>query len=316
MSEQKSGVQEKRVVNFHSVLPAVITPFTPDGEVDEETLVSYFRWLASVPGIGGLVVNGHAGEGNALTEEERMRVIELTKQALPGTPIIAGVGGDGSRVVAREARLAAEAGSDALLVFPGQSWLRFGYQDGAPQERYEAVAAASGLPLILFQFPNATKAAYSLETILSLCALDSVVAIKEGGRDMIKWDTQVPIIRERFPDIALLTCQDEFLLHTMWESDGALVGFAALVPELMVELLAAAKSHDYDAAKAVYDKLGPLTSAVYHRPSHIESTAAMKIGLVQRGLIPDATIRPPLMPLGGGVHDEMAHALKFAQVIE
>ena len=303
-------------MNLHSVLPAIITPFTPDGDLDEPTLVSYCRWLASIPGIGGLVVNGHAGEGNALTEDERMRVISLVRQEIPGAPIIAGVGGDGSRVVAREAKLAAEAGAEALLVFPGQSWLRFGYQDGAPQERYEAVAAASGLPLILFQFPNATKAAYSLDTILSLCELDSVVAIKEGGRDMIKWDTQVPVIRDRFPDIAILTCQDEFLLHTMWESDGALVGFAALVPELMVELLAAAKSHDYAAAKAVYDRLAPVTSAVYHRPSHIESTVAMKIGLVQRGLIPNATVRPPLMPLGAGVEEEMSSALKFAGVIE
>lgn len=302
-------------MNLHSVLPAIITPFTPDGELDEETLVSYCKWLASIPGIGGLVLNGHAGEGNALTQDERMRIISLTKQEIPSLLIIAGVGGEGSRVVAREAELCAESGADALLVFPCQSWLRFGYQDGAPQDRYQAVASASDLPLILFQFPNVTQAAYSLGTILSLCAMKSVVAIKEGGRDMIKWDTQVPVIREHFPDIALLTCQDEFLLHTMWESDGALVGFAALVPELMVELLAAAKSHNYVAAKAVYDRVAHLTSVVYHRPSHAEATIAMKMGLVERGLIPHATVRSPLMPLGAGTQEDIKRALQRAGVI-
>jgi 4-hydroxy-tetrahydrodipicolinate synthase len=122
------------------------------------------------------------------------------------------------------------------------------------------------------------------------------------------------VIREQFPDTAILTCQDEFLLHTMWESDGALVGYAALIPELMVELLATAKAHDYDEAKAVYDRMAPLTSAVYHRTSHIESTAAMKLGLVHRGVIANATVRPPLMPLEDAAAGEIAAALEAAGV--
>jgi len=100
-----------------------------------------------------------------------------------------------------------------------------------------------------------------------------------------------PSSAKTFPDTAILTCQDEFLLHTMWESDGALVGYAALIPELMVELLEKAKSHDYDAAKECYDRMAPITRAVYHRSSHIESTAAMKIGLVQRGIIAHDVVR-------------------------
>ncbi|MEX2376263.1 MAG: dihydrodipicolinate synthase family protein [Dehalococcoidia bacterium] len=301
-------------MDFRSIYPAIITPFTSDGDIDEEALISYCTWLSEVPGVGGLVANGHAGEGSSMTEAERLGVLRLLKRELPDVPLVAGVTGDGSRVVAREADLCAEAGADALLVFPAHSWLRFGFQDGAPRERYEAVAQASGLPLILFQFPNATKAAYELDTILSICELDQVVALKEGGRDMIKWDTQVPVIRERFPDLAILTCQDEFLLHTMWESDGALVGYAALIPELMVELLESAKAHDYGAAKSIYDRMAPLTSAVYHRASHIESTAAMKIGLVERGLIPNDTVRTPLMPLGGEVREEIRMALEAAGV--
>jgi 4-hydroxy-tetrahydrodipicolinate synthase len=300
---------------LEGVLPAIVTPFLPDGSIDSAGLESYCRWLGSIPGVTGLVVNGHAGEGTLLTAEERFKTLELVRAAVGDrVKVIASVAGDGSRVMAEEATASAKAGADALLVFPAPSWLRFGYQDGAPKERYEAVHAAAGLPIILFQFPVETRAAYDLHTLLQLCALDGVVAIKDGGRSMIRWDSDVPVIRSAFPDIAILTCQDEFLLHTMWESDGALVGYAALIPELMVELLEKAKSHDYDAAKAVYDRLAPITKAVYHRTSHIESTAAMKIGLVKRGILAHDTVRPPLMPLEDGAYVDIASALDQAGV--
>ena len=58
----------------------------------------------------------------------------------------------------------------------------------------------------------------------------------------------------------------------------------------------------------------PLTSAVYHRASHIESTAAMKLGLVSRGLIANATVRPPLMPLGPDAGAQVTQALRQAGV--
>jgi 4-hydroxy-tetrahydrodipicolinate synthase len=302
-------------LDFSGVLPATITPFSNDGELDRAGLKSYAEWMGTIPGVTGLVVNGHAGEGTSLTEDERLEVISLVKAAVGDTmSVIAGIGGEGSRVVAAESAASAEAGADALLVFPAPSWLRFGYQKGAPHERYQAVHAASGLPMILFQFPDVTKASYPLEVLLELCEIDGIVAIKDGTRDMIRWDSELPVIRQRFPGLPVLTCQDEFLLHTMWESDGALVGYGALVPELMVELLAKAKAHDYDAAKATYDRMAPLTKVVYHRASHIESTPAMKLGLVRRGLLPSATVRPPLMPLDDLAEQEITAALKVAGV--
>jgi 4-hydroxy-tetrahydrodipicolinate synthase len=101
----------------------------------------------------------------------------------------------------------------------------------------------------------------------------------------------------------------------MWESDGALVGYAALIPELMVELLEKAKAHDYDAAKEVYYRMMPITRAVYHRNSHIESTIAMKIGLVQRGILKSAQVRSPLMPIEASAPKDIREALIAAGVL-
>lgn len=302
------------VPNLRGVTPAIITPFDEAGEIDYESLVSYAAWLKTIPGVTGIVTNAHAGEGTSLNEDERTEIIRTIKAEVPDLHIVAGVGGEGTRVVARESQRAAEAGADSLLVFPPLASLRFGYQEGATQDRYRAVWSAASLPITLFNFPNVSLATYQLPLLLELCALDGVFAIKDGVRDMIRWDVETPIIRQNFPDIQMLTCQDEFLLHTMWESDGALVGYAALIPELMVELLENAKAHDYDAAKATYDRMIPITRAVYHRKSHIESTTAMKLGLVSRGIIRTATVRSPLMPLEDGAGAQIRATLEGAGV--
>lgn len=63
-----------------------------------------------------------------------------------------------------------------LKLTPSHGWLRFGYQKGAPQARYKAVYEASGLPLILFQYPDATKATYDLQTQLDILAQPGVFA--------------------------------------------------------------------------------------------------------------------------------------------
>jgi len=300
--------------NLRGVTPAIVTPFDEDGEIDYDSLVSYCAWLKTIPGVTGIVANAHAGEGSFLSEKERADVIRAIKAEVPDLHVVAGVGGEGTRVAAAEAERAAEAGADSVLLFPPLASLRFGYQPGATQDRYRAVWNAASLPIIAFNFPNVSLATYPLELLLELCALDGVFAIKDGVRDMIRWDVETPIIRQHFPDVQMLTCQDEFLLHTMWESDGALVGYAALIPELMVELLENAKAHDYNAAKATYDRMIPITRAVYHRASHIESTTAMKLGLVARGIIRTATVRSPLMPLEDGAAEHIRATLEGAGV--
>lgn len=300
--------------DLRGLTPAIVTPFDDQGEVDFDSLVSYVSWLKSIPGVVAIVLNSHAGEGSALTSDERAEIVRTVKSQFPDLHVVAGVIGDGTRLAAGEAERAAGAGADSLLIFPPPSTVRFGFQPGSVQDRYRAVWAAAHLPIVAFQFPNVTKATFNLPLLLELCALDGVFAIKDGARDMIRWDVEVPVIRENFPDIQILTCQDEFLLHTMWESDGALVGFGALIPELLIDELQKAKAHDYDAAKAVHDRILPITKAVYHRSSHIESTPAMKLGLVERGILRSATVRSPLLPLEDSAREVIRRAMVDAGV--
>jgi 4-hydroxy-tetrahydrodipicolinate synthase len=300
-------------IDLRGLLPASVTPFTQNGEVDHEALSVHGRWLAGIDGVKGIVCNGHAGEGVSLTEQERLDVVRTLVDAVDGAvPIITGVVSDGSMVAALEARRCAEAGAAAVLLYPAHSWLRFGFQKGAPAERYRIVAEESGLPLILFQYPDVTTASYDLEEQLKIAALEAVVAIKNGVRNMRRWDTEIPVLRETCPDLQILTCHDEYLLHTIFDVDGALVGYGALAPELMLQLLDAGKRRDYPAARAVHDRLLPLTKAVYHRGSHMEGSVALKLGLVQRGVIPNAFVRSPLLDLAPEADSQIAAALQFA----
>lgn len=303
-------------VDFHGVMAANVTPFTEDGSaVDHDALARLGHWLSIIPGITGIVCNGHAGEGTALSDAERAQVVATLVGAVEGrVPVIVGIVSEGTLLAAVEAQRAAEAGASATLVYPPHGWLRFGYQREAPVDRYRTIAEASGLPQVLFQYPHATLASYDLNTMLEICELGTVVAIKNGVRNMSRWDDELPVIRDSFPQIKIVTCQDEFLLHTMWEADGSLIGYASVVPELMVDLQAAATAKDYPRAKAIYDRIAPLTKVVYHRQSHMEGTIALKMGLAARGILPHAAVRPPLFPLGHEDGKIIRSSLEFAGV--
>ena len=125
------------VMDLRGLSPAPVTVFTRDGEVDYAANAQLAKWLVSIKGVKSLVILGHAGEGTFLTVEERLKLIETYAEAVDGAvPIIAGVTGEGTRVAAQEAKASKAAGATGALVYPNHGWLRFGFQKGAPQDRY------------------------------------------------------------------------------------------------------------------------------------------------------------------------------------
>ena len=300
-------------LDLRGLVPAPVTPFTRDGAVDHAAILRLGAWLGSFPEVKGLVVLGHAGEGTFLSADEQVSVIESFVKSTQGRiPVIAGITSEGTHVAALEAKRAVKAGAAAGLVYPSHGWLRFGYQKGVPQDRYRVIHQESGLPLILFQYPQATKATYDLETQLDIAAQPGVFAMKNGVRDMRRWDTEIPVIRRERPDLQILTCHDEYLLHTMFDVDGALVGYGCIAPEPLIELIAAGRARDYVKARAIHDRLLPVTRKVYHRTSHMEGTVALKHALVARGILEHATVRSPLLPLEPGADVEIANAMRAA----
>ncbi|MFP5416448.1 MAG: dihydrodipicolinate synthase family protein [Actinomycetes bacterium] len=300
-------------IDLRGLVPAPVTPFTRDGDIDVDAIHRLGSWLGSFEGVKGLVVLGHAGEGTFCTADEQVRVIEEFVASTDGrVPVIAGITGEGTKVAVEEAQRAVAAGAQAGLIYPSHGWLRFGFQDGAPQDRYKAIYQEAGLDCILFQYPDATKASYDLDTQLEIAGQEGVYWTKNGVRNMKRWDTEIPALRAAHPDLTILSCHDEYLLHTIMDVDGLLVGYGNIAPELLLDLIAAGKAQDWPAAKAVHNKMFPVTQNVYHRGSHMEGTVCLKEALVHRGILEHATVRSPLLPLAEGAHEEIAAALDKA----
>ncbi|RXZ51732.1 dihydrodipicolinate synthase family protein [Agromyces binzhouensis] len=300
-------------LDLRGLNPAPVTPFTTDGDIDFAAIQRLGSWLGSIDGVKSLVVLGHAGEGTFLTVDEQLDVIRAFVDATEGrVPVIAGITGEGNKVAALEAERAKAAGASAGLVYPSHGWLRFGYQQGAPQSRYREIYETSGLPSILFQYPDNTKATYDLDTQLEIAGQEGVFATKNGVRNMRRWYTEIPALRAAYPELQILSCHDEYLLPTMFDVDGLLVGYGNIAPEALIELIEAGKAQDYPRAHAIHERLLPVTKNVYHRGSHMEGTVALKWGLVHRGILDHATVRTPLLPLPDGADAEIAAAFASA----
>ena len=282
------------------VLPATLCPFHEDYSIDEEGLRAYVRYLASVPGITGLVCNGHTGEVMSLRARERARVTEIIANEVGNkVKVVSGVCAEGSDDAIDQALAAKDAGAHAILLMPPHHWLRFGRTSQTAIGFFEDVAQGADIDIIVHQYPAWTKACYSLGEMLEMVKIPHVVSIKMGTRDMARWGYDYRELKKAAPHVSIISCHDEYLLATLLDGcDGALVGFAGFVPELIVELVKTALSGDLQGAYAAQDKIRPLAKIVYRfgEPSS-DAHQRMKCAMTLLGRFPSMVMRRPLRPL-------------------
>lgn len=306
------------MTNFHGLIPAMAAPFRPDLSVDARTLAGFARWLAAQPGVVGMMTNGHTGEVFSLTPRERAEVTRIVAEAVEGRcPVVSSVVCEGIRDAIEQAGWAREAGAQALDIMPPHHWLRFGFRPSHVIDYFTAVGEASGLPLIVHVYPAWTKASFSSELLAELARLPFVKAFKIGTREMNKYKRDLQMIRAAAPEKALLTCHDEYLLASMVQGvDGALVGFASVIPGLINDLLNAVKAGDLAAAMAIQARIDPLKDAVYGAGEPTgEAHANMKAAMVAAGIFPSGVMRPPTVAPGAEELTRIRAAVRAAGLI-
>jgi 4-hydroxy-tetrahydrodipicolinate synthase len=286
---------------WSGVFAATLCPFHEDYRIDEEGLRIYVRTIAGVEGISGLVCNGHTGEVMGLRTAERALVTKIIADAVGDrVKVVSGICCEGSLEAIDHALAAKDAGADAILLMPPHHWLRFGRTSETAIGYFEDVAKGADMPIIVHQYPNWTKASYSLAEMLTIAKIPQVVAIKIGTRDMTRLEHEYRVLKKEVPDVPQLSCHDEYLLASLLAgSDGALVGFAGFVPELIVELVHAALSGDLGRARRAQELIYRLNKIVYRfdEPSS-DAHQRMKAAMVLQGRFPSMVMRPPLRPLG------------------
>ncbi|GAB7547716.1 dihydrodipicolinate synthase family protein [Cupriavidus sp. CuC1] len=283
-------------INFHGIIPAIAVPFNADYSINEPELRRFARWLGAQEGVTALMTNGHTGEVFSLTPRERAEVTRITADATQGIcPVISSVVCEGINDAVEQAGWAKEAGAAGLDIMPPHHWLRFGFKPEHCLDYFNAIGKASGLPLVVHIYPAWTRGSYSSELLAELAKLPYVKAFKMGEREMNKYARDIKEIRAADPTKVLMTCHDEYLLSSMVQGiDGALVGFASLIPGLINDLLKAVKAGDLHEAMRVQALINPLKDAVYGAGEPTgEAHGRMKAAMALAGILRDGTVRPP-----------------------
>jgi 4-hydroxy-tetrahydrodipicolinate synthase len=284
------------IANYRGIIPAIACTFTADGRIDEPALRRLASWLAGHKGVVAIMTNGHTGEVFSLTPLERAEVTRIVAHELKGRlPVISSIVCEGLADAADHARMAREAGAAALDVMPPHHWLRFGFHPDHALAYFNAIWQAAQLDLVCHVYPAYSKASYSSELLADLARLPYVQAFKVGQREMSKYARDLKAIRDADAGKAILTCHDEYLLASMVQGvDGALVGFASFIPQLIIDLFAAVQKGDLHEAMRIQQVINPLKEAVYGAGEPTgEAHARMKTAMKCAGVIEHDFVRAP-----------------------
>lgn len=165
-----------RLVALGGILTAMVTPFDERGELDEAAATRLMRHLLD-HGSDGLVLAGTTGESPTLTDEEKVRIWELGVEESGDALIVAGSGSNDTRHSVELTERATEAGVDAVLVVcpyynkPNRRGI---------VEHYRAVAAATDLPLILYNIPSRCVIDMPNDLLRELARIENVQAVKQA----------------------------------------------------------------------------------------------------------------------------------------
>jgi dihydrodipicolinate synthase/N-acetylneuraminate lyase len=240
-------------VRFPGIIPAVTTPFDAAGAIDVAALERNLGALLEA-GVHGFVATGTMGEAGSLSAAERRTVIETVVRAAGGSvPVVAGVSAGTAAAASALAIDAAEAGADALMCLPP-----LGYR-GDEREIvafYRAVAAATGLPLMAYNNPEASGIDMPPALIARLAAeVEQVVAVKECSGDA----RRIAALVNDAPELEVLVGGDDWALEGLCAgATGWVSGVADCAPAECIELYDAVRAADLERARAVNGRLLPL----------------------------------------------------------
>ncbi len=287
---------------FHGIYPSAILPMRADFSPDWDAYAEHLRACTNLPGIVGVLCNGHAGENFVLTRSEKRRAVREAVQVVgAGGVVVAGVNQESSLEAAAEAAEARAAGAHAIMVFSPNSFALA--QDDEMAERHHRIIAAAvpGAPLFLFQSSvNAGRMAFRPQVLARLLTIEQVVGIKDGGWEVNRYDALLRQVRAQRPDVAVMASGDEHLLACFAHgSDGSMVSLADIVPEAIVALDAAVRRSDLAAARRAHALIEPLADAIYGAGAGGRATVRIKHCLARLGRIPAAHVRPPVGPVTG-----------------
>lgn len=242
----------------YGVIPALVTPLDREGELLEQGLRDVLDHVIA-GGVHGVFVLGSSGEIYGLHDDQKRRVVEITVEHVAGrVPVYAGASEITTRDCIRTARMVAEVGGVSALsvltpyfMTPTQPELI---------EHYRAIAAATDLPVILYNNPGKTHVNLSVPTVVTLAGLDTIVGIKDSSGNLA---LTAGYIDETPDDFSVLVGSDALIYAGLCHgADGAIASTGNMAPALVAGIYDAYRAGDLARSLELQRRLTPLRRLV------------------------------------------------------
>jgi 4-hydroxy-tetrahydrodipicolinate synthase len=265
---------------------ALVTPFARDGSVDEQGVTRLARRQVEA-GIHFLVPCGTTGESPTLSEDERVRIVELVVEEAAGrVPVLAGAGGYDTREVIHTALRMKRAGATGILSVTPY------YNKPTPEglfQHYSAIAGEVGLPIVLYNVPGRTGCNIDVATLVRLSKVPGIVGVKEASGNISQ---MVDICQAVGDDFLVLSGDDALTLPLMAIGGRGIISVASNeVPSEMSRMVELAEQNDFAAARRIHRQLQPLMQVNFVESNPVPVKSAMAaMGLLEE------VYRLPMVP--------------------
>lgn len=256
---------------FTGACTALVTPFL-NHEINYPMLEQLLRRQLDA-GIEAIVICGTTGESPALSDEEKLELFRRAKKYVGTTcRIIAGTGSNCTKRAAQLSKKAEQTGVDGLLVV--SPYYNKANPDGL-YRHYEAIAAATQLPVIVYNVPSRTGMDISPESFSALSRISNIVGIKEASADITKFTKILRLCGER---MTVWSGNDDMTVAAAaLGAKGVISVLSNVCPVLTQAMTRAALDGDFDTAAALQIQLQPLVEALFSDVNPIPVKAAMTI---------------------------------------
>jgi 4-hydroxy-tetrahydrodipicolinate synthase len=265
---------------------ALVTPFDTNGSVDEAAVRRLVKRQVEA-GIHFLVPCGTTGESPTLSEDERVRVVELVVGEAAGrVPVLAGAGGYDTREVIHVGTRMRQAGATGILSVTPY------YNKPTPEglfQHYRAIAEGVGLPVIVYNVPGRTGLNVEPATLARLSTIPGIAGVKEASGNM----SQICEVCRSAPEgFIVLSGDDSLTLPVMSVGGKGIISVASnAMPGEMSRMVEHAEANDYESARRLHTKLMPFMAVNFVEANPIPIKAAMAM----MGLI-EERYRLPMVP--------------------
>lgn len=290
---------------FRGLGIALVTPFTPDGQVDYKSLKRLVEYQID-NGADFLCILATTGETPCLTQDEKEKITQLVKDVNHGRlPVLKGCGGNNTAAVVEELRTADWSGIDGILsVCP---YYNKPSQEGLYQH-FKAIAEASPLPVVLYNVPGRTGINLKPETTVRLANdCENIVAVKEASGSLEQVDEIIKNKPQRFDVLS----GDDALTFSMVASGAAgvisVIGNA--LPKEFSRMIRLEFQGEYEPARKIHHMFTELYSLLFVDGN----PAGVKALLHEMGFI-ENQLRLPLVPTKVSTLQKMAEILKSLRI--